>query len=58
MKMILHFMRDYKKESILAPLFKMLEAMQRFRPLAGISCFHCARIVSARPNGFSSPSGD
>ena len=26
MKMILHFMRDYKKESILAPLFKMLEA--------------------------------
>ena len=27
MKMIIRFMKDYKKESILAPLFKMLEAM-------------------------------
>lgn len=27
MKMIIWFMKDYKKESILAPLFKMLEAM-------------------------------
>lgn len=27
MKMIIQFMKDYKKESILAPLFKMLEAM-------------------------------
>ncbi len=27
MKMIIQFMKDYKKESVLAPLFKMLEAM-------------------------------
>lgn len=27
MKKILYFLRDYKKESILAPLFKMLEAI-------------------------------
>lgn len=27
MKMILQFMKDYRKESVLAPLFKMLEAM-------------------------------
>lgn len=27
MKIIIRFMKDYKKESILAPLFKMLEAM-------------------------------
>ena len=26
MKKILYFLKDYKKESILAPLFKMLEA--------------------------------
>ena len=27
MKKILYFLKDYKKESILAPLFKMLEAI-------------------------------
>lgn len=34
MKMIIQFMKDYKKESILAPLFKMLEALlELFVPL-------------------------
>lgn len=34
MKKLLYFMRDYKKESILAPLFKMLEAFfELFVPL-------------------------
>lgn len=35
MKMIIRFMKDYKRESILAPLFKMLEAiLELFVPLA------------------------
>lgn len=34
MRMIIQFMKDYKKESILAPLFKMLEAtLELFVPL-------------------------
>ncbi len=34
MKRLLHYMKDYKKESILAPLFKMLEAsFELFVPL-------------------------
>lgn len=34
MKKLLYFMKDYKKESVLAPLFKMLEAFfELFVPL-------------------------
>ena len=34
MRMIIQFMKDYKKESVLAPLFKMLEAiLELFVPL-------------------------
>ncbi|MGN0321229.1 MAG: ABC transporter ATP-binding protein, partial [Lachnospira sp.] len=34
MKMIIRFLKDYKKECILAPLFKMLEAIfELFVPL-------------------------
>ena len=34
MKMIMRFLKDYKKECVLAPLFKMLEAIfELFVPL-------------------------
>ena len=54
MKMIMQFLKDYKKESILAPLFKMLEALlELFVPLVvaqiidqGIYCQDRTYIVS------------
>ena len=52
MKMIMRFLKDYKKECVLAPLFKMLEAIfELFVPLVVSSvidkgivnadCCHC-----------------
>ena len=38
MKKILYFLKDYKKESILAPLFKMLELPEMIK----IMSFGCA----------------
>ena len=55
MKTLLAYLKDYKKESILAPLFKMLEAsFELFVPLVmaaiidvGIACpsFSCLTLT-------------
>ena len=51
MKKLLYFMKDYKKESVLAPLFKMLEAFfELFVPLAAK---YCAVIEQVRPTAAS-----
>ena len=53
MKKLLYFMKDYKKESVLAPLFKMLEAFfELFVPLVlaavGLTCSITAQYFAAK----------
>ena len=47
MKKLLVFLRDYKKESVLAPLFKLLEAsFELFVPLVMRSEEHTSELQS------------
>ena len=50
MKKLLYFMKDYKKESVLAPLFKMLEAFFELLVLAavGLTCSITAQYFAAK----------
>lgn len=50
MKKLLYFMKDYKKESVLAPLFKMLEAFfELFVPL--VVCIDHWRGIVPKDSG-------
>ena len=61
MKKLLYFMKDYKKESVLAPLFKMLEAFfELFVPLVVASIIDDGIVPkdSGRSMGLRKTSGN